>query len=137
MATGFTRARASAILAGQIKSNTYVALSTSTPTETGGNFSEPPTSAGYIRKAIGVLDTSITAQVANKDYIFIFEALADCGTITHVGLSDSGDRGSAVFLMGELASPITVGTGYVPLIRPWKLKIGLDKEALEAYPGET
>lgn len=137
MATGFTRARASAILAGQIKSTTYVALSTTTPTVTGGNFTEPPTSAGYVRKALGVLDTSITAQIANKDYVFIFEALSDCGTITHVGLSDSLSRGSEVFLIGELATPIKVGTGYVPLIRPWKLKVGLDKAALEAYPNET
>ena len=137
MATGFTRARANKILAGNISKETYVCLSTTTPNENGGNFTEPPTSAGYVRRALGVLDTSITAQIANKDYVFIFEALSDCGKITHVGLSDSLSRGSEVFLIGELATPINVGTGYVPLIRPWKLKVGLDKAALEAYPNET
>ena len=137
MATGFTRNKATSILTDSIKSNTYICLSTSTPDENGNNFSEPPTSAGYVRKQIGTLDTSIKAQVANKGYIFIFEALGDCGSVTHVGLSDSGDRGDPVFLMGKLSNAITVGAGYVPLIRPWKFKVGLDKTVLEAYPDET
>lgn len=133
MAEGFTESAATSILASKIKSTTYVALSTTTPTKTGGNFTEPPASAGYIRQQFGVVDTSKAAQVANKEYIFIFEALEDCGSVTHVGLSDSGSRGGAVFLMGKLTNAITVGAGYVPLIRPHKLVVGLDKEALESY----
>ena len=63
----------------------------------------------------------------------MFEALADCGSITHLGLSDSNEIGSDVFLVAKLTNPITVGAGYVPLIRKNKLVIGLDKKALEPY----
>lgn len=108
-------------------------MSTTTPTETGGNFTEPAASTGYTRRAIGSLDTSIPAQIANADIVFLFEALEDCGSFTHLGLSDSGLRGGTVFLMAELAAAVTVAAGYVPLIRANKLVIGLDKEALEAY----
>ena len=133
MAVGFTESAASSILASKIKATTYVALSTTEPTKTGSNFTEPPASAGYARAKFGEVNTSISAQVTNNEYIFMFEALASCGTITHVGLSENGSRGGAVFLMGELTTPITVGVGYVPLIRPKKFIVGLDKEALESY----
>lgn len=133
MAVGFTESAATEILTSKIKSTTYVALSTTTPTKTGGNFTEPAASAGYARAKFGDVNTTISAQVTNNDYIFIFEALASCGTITHVGLSTNENRGGAVFLMGELTTPITVGIGYVPLIRPKKFIVGLDKEALESY----
>lgn len=134
MAQGFTRARATKILTDNIKeTTTFIALSTTTPDENGGNFTEPPTSAGYTRRAFGPVNTSIQGQVANRDIIFVFEATEDCGSVTHVGLCDSSTRGSTPFLVGKLTNPITVGAGYVPLIRANKLVIGLDKEALEAY----
>lgn len=133
MAEGFTRARANKILQDNIKSDTYVALSTTTPDENGGNFSEPAESAGYARPKFGTVNKNIAAQVANSEIIFIFESLADCGSVTHVGLCDSKTWGTTPFLIGKLTNPITVGAGYVPLIRANKLIIGLDKEALEAY----
>ena len=133
--TGFTRNKATSILQTAIKSSTYVALSTTTPTETGANFTEPPASTGYVRQAFGEVNTTISGQVANKNIIFLFEALADCGSITHVGLSDTNTRGSTVFLMAELLAPLSVAAGYVPLIRANQFIIGLDKEELEAYPG--
>ena len=137
MAQGFTRTRASKILADNIKTDTYIALSTTTPDENGGNFAEPPTASGYSRQKFGDINTSVKAQVANKGIIFLFEATEDCGSITHVGLSDSKDRGGIVFLTGKLTNPITVGAGYVPLIRARKLVIALDKEAIEPYPEDS
>lgn len=133
MAEGFTTSRATQILTSNITSRTYVCLSSTTPTKTGSNFSEPAEKAGYIRKSIGPLNTSIEAQIANDEIVFIFEALENCGSITHIGLSDSNVIGSSVFLVAKLTTPLTVGAGYVPLIRKNKLVIGLDKEALEPY----
>ena len=133
MAEGFTRSKASTILQAYIKSTTFVALSTTTPDENGGNFSEPSTANGYSRRAFGTVDTSISAQVANKGIIFICELLADCGSATHLGLSDSETVGTTPFLVAKLTNAITLGEGYVPLIRAHKLIVGLDKEALESY----
>lgn len=133
MAEGFTRTRASKILADNIKATTYVALSTTTPDENGGNFSEPAAASGYTRKAFGTVNTTVPAQITNAEIIFIFESLEDCGSATHVGLCDTPTRGTDPFLVAELVNPITIGAGYVPLIRAKKLVIGLDKEALEAY----
>lgn len=133
MSVGFTYKEASSILKNRIKSTTYVAMSSTTPDKTGGNFTEPAASTGYTRRAIGELNTSKSAQIANEDAIFLFEALADCGSFTHLGLADNKERGSEVFLVAKLTSTVTVPASYVPLIRAHKLVIGLDKEALEAY----
>lgn len=133
MANGFTRTRATKILTDNIKSTTYVALSTTTPTADGGNFNEPAEANGYVRARFGTVNSSIPAQVANDEIIFIFEATADCGSVTHIGLCETATRGTAPFLIGKLTAPISVGQGYVPLIRAKKLVIGLDKEELESY----
>lgn len=133
MAEGFTTSKATEILTSNITTRTYICLSSTTPTKTGSNFSEPAEKSGYTRKPIGRLNTSIAAQIANDEVIFIFEALEDCGSITHIGLADSNVIGSKVFLVAKLTNPLTVSAGYVPLIRKNKLVIGLDKEALEPY----
>lgn len=132
MATGFTRAKASQILKSAI-ANSYVALSTTTPDQDGNTFTEPPSTAGYQRQAIGTLDESISGQVANKSIIFLFEATGDCGSVTHVGLSASPSRGSDVFLMAQLTAPLSITAGYVPLIRAHNFIIGLDKDYLDEY----
>ena len=133
MATGFTRAKASEILMDVITSNCYVALSTTTPTATGENFTEPSATNGYKRHAFGGVNVSIPGQVANSEIIFLFEATGDCGSVTHVGLSNSSSRGDPVFLIAELSAPLSIYAGYVPLIRAKSFIIGLDKEVLESY----
>ena len=80
MAEGFTTARASKILTDNIKSTTYIGLSSTVPNKDGSNFTEPASSTGYRRAPIGTLNTSKSAQIANDDIIFVFEALADCGS---------------------------------------------------------
>lgn len=132
MATGFTRKEASAILKSRI-SGCYVALSTTTPNQDGGNFAEPASATGYQRQNIGELDDTKEGQIANKNRIFLFEAEQDAGSITHVGLSRIPDRGGEIFLMAEVTPPLSVTTGYVPLIRPHGLVIGLDKDVLDPY----
>lgn len=130
MAEGFTRTRATNILTGNIKSTTCVALSTTTPDINGGNFNEPDPSTGYSRAQFGALNTTIAAQVANNTIIFIYEALEDGGSATHLGLCDSATWGTTPFLTAKLVNPISLGAGYVPLIRAKKLIIGLDVEEL-------
>lgn len=133
MATGFTRKKATSILQSAIRSSTYVALSTTTPTATGSNFTEPSPDIGYKRHAFGEINTSIDGQIANDSIIFLFEATGDGGSVTHVGLSDSSTRGYEVFLVAQLAAPLTITAGFVPLIRARSFIIGLDKEELESY----
>lgn len=132
MATGFTRKKATSILKSAM-ADTYVALSTTTPDQDGNNFTEPDISTGYQRQSIGTLDDSISGQLANKNMLFLFEAVADCGSITHVGLSKEPNRGEEIDLMAQLTSPMSIGAGYVPLIRPHGLVIGLDKSVLDPY----
>lgn len=135
MATGFTSLMAGRILDSRIK-NSYVALSTTTPDQDGNNFTEPDPYNGYQRQQITNWDNTIPAQIANDRIVFLFEAVGNIGTVTHLGLSKNSTVGSSVFLMAQLTSPLTVASGYVPLIRPYGLVIGLDKSSLETYPQE-
>jgi hypothetical protein len=129
----FTRAKASSILASNINSGVYIGLSTTTPTVTGGNFSEPSFAAGYERSQFGTVDSSKQAQVANGAIIFFNETLGEgWGTITHFGLF-SNKSDTTPFFVGELTSPLTIGAGYVPIFRAHQLVIGLDRGALESY----
>lgn len=134
----FTTSVAQAILAEKFSEKNYIGLSTSTPTAAGGNFSEPSASTGYNRAMIGTLDKSIDRQIANAEYIFIFECLADCGTFTHFGIFTSGtpNTGTPIFY-GELDNDggLPVRTGYVPLIRPHELIVGLDVDFLNTNYG--
>lgn len=132
MAEGFTTAEATAILKERITPTTFVGLSSSTPTKTGSNFSEPAKSAGYTRAPFGEVDASIGAQIANSRIIFMFEATANCGSVTHVGLFKT-EIAPTPFLVAQLTAPLSIGAGYVPLIRVHQLVIGLDKEELEPY----
>ena len=130
MATGFTRARATTILENRLK-DSYVGLSTTTPDQDGGNFSEPM-AGGYQRQKITHWYTGIKGQVANTLILFLFEATEDMGTVTHLGLFRNTSSGYP-FLMAELTTPLTIAAGYVPLIREKGLVIGLDKASLESY----
>ncbi len=137
---GFTNAVANAILKDYFPSgtvitqNVYVGLSTTTPDEDGKNVTEPAASTGYARAGIITFDYSKNKQIANSDYIFIFESFGDAGTATHVILSKT--KTGTPFFIAPLDPPLTILNGYVPLIRPYKLKIALDKEVLETYPSE-
>lgn len=133
---GFTNAKASEILKSAITSEHYIGLATDEPPETGANVQEPATSTGYQRIKLGKLDYSIPKQVANTEYLFIFECFEDAGTATHVILSTNGTRGSTIYFSAPLSTSLEMRKGFVPLVRPYKLKIALDKENIETYPGE-
>lgn len=133
---GFTNSKATAMLKEAITDKHYIGLSTSAPADDGSSVTEPAGSTGYQRIKLGTLDYSISKQVANQDYLFIFECFADAGTATHVILSTVGTRGGTIYFSAPLTTPLVMQKGYVPLVRPYKLKIALDKDELETYPNE-
>lgn len=134
---GFITTKASNILQTHIKNTHYVGLSTTAPSESGGNFTKPSADE-YEHAPIGDLDISIGAQVANNAIIYFPEAVSSWGTITHFGLFES--KSSTVpYFWGELTTPVTItvtdpdGDTYVPIFRAHALVIGLDKAELGAY----
>lgn len=131
---GFITSKANAMLRSAVSGEHYVGLSTTIPDDNGLNVSEPASDTGYARKQIGTLDYSISKQIANKDYIFIFECTKNAGTAVSVILSEG--RTGSIYFSAPLATSLPMNQGYVPLIRPWKLKIGMDKDTLEKYPNE-
>ena len=120
----FTPAKATSILTSNIAPSHYIGLSTTTPTATGGNFTEPSSSTGYARQKFGDQNSG-NGEISNKYIIFFFEALENCGTFTHFGIFNSASGGTPHFY-GSLTSNLTVNAGYVPLIRAGELVITLD-----------
>lgn len=132
---GFTRNKASEILAHYIEEDTYVCVFNAPPNEYGLNSTEPSTANGYRRTRFGELDKSIGGQIANLETIFLFESINNgCGSASYVGLAKTSIVGQGdIFLIAELTAPISMPAGTVPLIRAHAFKIGLDKEVLEEY----
>lgn len=123
------RSKANEILNSLFQKTYYIGLSTTTPTVSGGNFTEPASSTGYRRIQMENMGTASDGQIENTDYFFHFEALSDIGTVTHFGIFTTSSASTPIF-WGELNTPLEITTGKVPLIRTGDLKIGLDKETL-------
>ena len=82
-----------------IPASYYLALSTTTPTDAGANFTEPTTVASaYARVTIANNKTSwedsASNSLSNLIEIAFPESTLAWGTITHVGLFDSGTVGA-------------------------------------------
>ncbi len=134
---GFTTDKVKAILMEAIKSTHYIGLATSEPADTGVSPVEPATATGYQRVTLGQLEyEEKPKQVANKEYRFIFECIEDAGTATHVILSAYEGRGKDFYFSAPLTTPLPLQKGYVPLIRPYKLKIAMDKDEILPYEKE-
>lgn len=121
------RSKANEILNGIFQKSYYIGLSTTTPTPSGGNVTEPPSSSGYSRIQLSSISTANDALVQNTDVIYMGESLSDWGTITHFCVFTGKTGGSPIFY-GELTSPVSVPTGYIPIFRAGAIKIGLDRE---------
>jgi len=116
-----------------IASTCYIALSTTTPNATGGNFTEPSSDGGYARVLIGSSNQSNTflmsaasnGAISNTDNIIFFpEARTSWGTITHFGLFTSKTGGTPV-MWGALSSSVSVPSGYIPIFRAGALNVSL------------
>ena len=128
---GFTTNYANTILT-SLFSGAYIALATSAPTATtsGSGLAEPPTAAGYARTAASAGSFNATARkIKNKAYIYFPEATDSWGTITHMCVVDSANRGSGnLRYFGALNSPVSVPPNSVPLFKPNTINISLDAD---------
>lgn len=109
----------------------YVGLSTTAPTITGTNVTEP-SGNGYARVLIGTQSTAATYKMAaaangaitNDQIIYFPEATGNWGTCTHFCIF-SAVTGGNLLAYGELETSITPAANTVPLVRVGELDISL------------
>lgn len=123
------RSKANEILNNLFQKTYYIGLSTTAPTETGSNFTEPSASE-YKRIQLTVMGTANNGQIQNNDIIFFPESLTSWGTITHFGIFTTSSTSTPIY-WGELNGSVAIPVGYVPIFRANALKIGLDKQTLD------
>ena len=116
-----------------LASTCYIGLSTTTPTATGDNFTEPSEANGYAKVLIGNYNQSNTmlmegasgGSISNTNSIIFFpEATASWGTITHFGIFTSKSATTPI-MWGALSTSITVPSGYIPIFRAGALTVSL------------
>lgn len=107
----------------------YLALSTTTPTEAGGNFTEPSgnnysrvSTAAADWSAATSADPSVKANSAQKDFP---EASGSWGTVTYFGLWDDSSAGN-LMAFGALTTSKTIGSGDVARFKVGDLSLSLD-----------
>ena len=96
----------------------------------GDVFNEPDSTTGYARTLLGSYQSAdskcmgepVQGNIKNSKIIYLPEAIADWGTITHFALFSSATA-SEPFFTGELKSPIEITAGYVPIFRIGTLSI--------------
>ena len=102
----------------------YIGLSKSAPNLSGGNVTEPSTSAGYSRILLNNLSEPVAGVVTNNSAIQFEESTADWGTVTHFVIFDSDTVGSGNLLMyGELSTPRSVESATIMTIKEGYLKL--------------
>lgn len=128
---GFTTTYANTILT-NLFSGAYIALATSAPTATtsGSGLAEPPTAAGYARAAASAGNFKAADRaITNQAYVYFPEATDSWGTITHMCVVDSQNRGSGnLRYFGALNTPLPVAANSVPLFKPNAINISLDAD---------
>lgn len=128
---GFTYAEAKTILQTEFTENTYIGLSSTIPAKDGSNVTELSAALGYKRAKFGKRDADQKkGQIANAEIIFFFVALGNCGSATHLAMYKDDDS-VVPFFTAKLENPMSIGENYVPLIREYKLIIGLDIDTLD------
>lgn len=120
----------------------YLALSTTTPTAAGGNFTEP-NDPNYARVYIGSvaqpgpnnypfewLGDGEYQQVANKYEIHFNTATVDWGTVTHVGIF-TAETGGSLIAYTPLNTSVSVSSGHIPTIIRHAAVISIDLDILD------
>lgn len=97
--------------------NWFVALSTTTPTDTGTNFTEPVAN-GYTRVSTAAADWAAAvagdpSTKSNGNAITFPQASGSWGTVTHFGLFLASTAGT-VQIWGALGTSKAIGTGDTP-----------------------
>ena len=100
----------------------YIGLSTSEPTATGTNVTEPSSAAGYARVQLTNLSEPVNGEVSNSQAIDFEESTASWGTVTHFVIYDSATGGN-LLMYGALSFPRTVESATIMTIRAGYLKL--------------
>lgn len=91
----------------------YAALSTTTPTDAGGNFTEPSGNS-YARVSITNNTTNFPnasgGSKSNGTTITFPTASGSWGTVTHIGLYDASSNGNLI-VWAALSASKTIGNG--------------------------
>ena len=109
----------------------YIGLSTSTPTATGGNVTEP-VGNGYARVLLGNSSQALTlkmsaaanGEITNGEILYFPEATGSWGSCTHLCFF-TALTGGTPFAFGALNLSISPTAGTVPLIRVGGLTLTL------------
>ena len=107
----------------------HIGLSTTAPTDAGGNISEPSGAAGYARVAVTNNLTNFPAAVSGakaNGTVFTFPtATASWSTVTHFIIMDQASGGNMLG-SGSLTNPKTIDSGDTASFAIGDLDITLD-----------
>lgn len=106
----------------------YIGLSTTEPTMSGTNVSEPSTSAGYGRVLLENLSAPVNGVVTNTANINFEESTASWGTVTHFVIYDAEINGN-LLMYGALSTPRVVEAATVMTIRQNYLRLSAQNPA--------
>lgn len=106
----------------------YIGLSTTEPTMSGTNVSEPSTSSGYGRVLLDNLSTPVNGVVTNTANINFEESTASWGTVTHFVIYDAEINGN-LLMYGALSTPRVVEAATVMTIRQDYLRLSAQNPA--------
>ena len=104
----------------------HVALSTTTPTEAGGNFTEP-SGNGYARKTTAGADWTASSNgvTSNATSLAFPQATGTWGTVTHFGIYDASTAGN-LLMWGALGTSKAIGNQDTASFAIGELDITLD-----------
>lgn len=106
----------------------YIGLSTTEPTMSGTNVSEPSTSAGYGRVLLENLSAPVNGVVTNTANINFEESTTSWGTVTHFVIYDAEINGN-LLMYGALSTPRVVEAATVMTIRQDYLRLSAQNPA--------
>lgn len=106
----------------------YIGLSTTEPTMSGTNVSEPSTNAGYGRVLLENLSAPVNGVVTNTANINFEESTASWGTVTHFVIYDAEINGN-LLMYGALSTPRVVEAATVMTIRQDYLRLSAQNPA--------
>lgn len=106
----------------------YIGLSTTEPTMSGANVSEPSASAGYGRVLLESLSAPVNGVVTNTANINFEESTASWGTVTHFVIYDAEIDGN-LLMYGALSTPRVVEAATVMTIRQDYLRLSAQNPA--------
>lgn len=106
----------------------YIGLSTTEPTMTGANVSEPSSSLGYGRVLLENLSTPVNGVVTNTANINFEESTSSWGTITHFVIFDA-EIGGNLLMYGPLSTPRVVEENTVMTVRQDYLRLSVQNPA--------